>query len=80
MIMPRGQQLLLPVNPVFIVISLLVGLAVNLVPLGRWVWMPDLLMVLIVFWCVHQPLRVGMGGGLAAELQADWPFRSPGSK
>ena len=46
MIMPRGQQLLLPVNAVFIVISLLLCLAVNLVPLGRWVWMPDLLMVL----------------------------------
>ena len=49
MIMPRGQQLLLPVNPAFIAVSLLIGLAINLVPLGRWVWLPDLLMVLIVF-------------------------------
>ena len=48
MIMPRGQQLLLPVNPAFIAVSLLIGLAINLVPLGRWVWLPDLLMVLIV--------------------------------
>ena len=71
MIMPRGQQLLLPVNPVFIVISLLLGLAVNLVPLGRWVWMPDLLMVLIVFWSVHQSLRVGMGVAFALGLCMD---------
>ena len=35
MIMPRGQQLLLPVNPAFIAVSLLIGLAINLVPLGR---------------------------------------------
>ena len=35
MIMPRGQPLLLPVNPVFIVVSLLVGLAINFLPLGR---------------------------------------------
>ena len=35
MIMPRGQPLLLPVNPVFIVSTLVVGLAINFVPLGR---------------------------------------------
>ncbi len=71
MIMPRGQQLLLPVNPAFIAVSLLVGLAVNLLPLGRWVWLPDLLMVLIVFWGVHQPLRVGMGVAFALGLCMD---------
>ena len=71
MIMPRGQPLLLPVNPVFIAVSLLLGLAVNLVPLGRWVWMPDLLMVLIVFWGVHQPLRVGMGVAFVLGLCMD---------
>ena len=61
MIMPRGEPLLLPVNPVFIGASLVVGLAFNMLPLGRIVWMPDLLMVLLVFWAVHQPLRIGMG-------------------
>jgi rod shape-determining protein MreD len=71
MIMPRGQQLLLPANPVFIVVSLLVGLAVNLLPLGRWSWQPDVLMVLIVFWSVHQPLRVGMGVAFALGLCMD---------
>ena len=49
MIMPRGEPLLLPVNPVFIVASLAVGVAANLLPLGRVVWMPDLLMLLLVF-------------------------------
>ena len=71
MIMPRGQQLLLPVNPAFIAFSLLIGLAINLVPLGRWVWLPDLLMVLIVFWGVHQPLRTGMGVAFALGLCMD---------
>ena len=71
MIMPRGQQLLLPVNPAFIAVSLLIGLAINLVPLGRWVWLPDLLMVLIVFWGVHQPLRTGMGVAFALGLCMD---------
>lgn len=61
MIMPKGQQLLLPVSPAFIAASLIVGLAFNMLPLGRVVWTPDLVMVLLVFWGVHQPLRVGMG-------------------
>ena len=36
MIMPRGSdQLLLPVNPLFIGLTLLLALGVNLLPLGR---------------------------------------------
>lgn len=61
MIMPRGQQLLLPVNPLFIGLSLLVALSINLVPIGRHPAMPDLLAVVLVFWNVHQPRRVGVG-------------------
>lgn len=61
MIMPRGQQLLLPVNPVFMGASLMAALAFNMLPLGRMPWMPDALIVLLAFWGVHQPLRVGMG-------------------
>lgn len=61
MIMPRGQQLLLPANPVFITISLLVGLVLNMLPLGRVPWAPDTLLILLAFWGIHQPHRVGMG-------------------
>jgi hypothetical protein len=62
MIMPRGSdQLLLPVNPFFIGLTLLVALALNLLPLGRQPAMPDLLAVVLVFWNVHQPRRVGVG-------------------
>ena len=71
MIMPRGEPLLLPVNPVFIGASLVVGLAFNMLPLGRIVWMPDLLMVLLVFWAVHQPLRIGMGTAFVLGLCMD---------
>lgn len=71
MIMPRGEPLLLPVNPVFIGLSLVAGLAINLLPLGRVVWTPDLLMVLLVFWGVHQPLRIGMGAAFVLGLCMD---------
>lgn len=62
MIMPRGtDQLLLPVNPLFMWASLLVALVLNLVPLGRQPAMPDFLALALVFWNVHQPRRVGVG-------------------
>jgi len=61
MIMPSGQQLLLPVNPVFIWASLIAALLLNMLPLGRVPWMPDFLVLVLVFWNVHQPQRVGIG-------------------
>jgi rod shape-determining protein MreD len=60
MIMRPGQQLLLPANPLFIWGSLLLALLFNMVPLGRQAWMPDLLALVLVFWSVHQPQRVGI--------------------
>lgn len=71
MIMPRGQQLLLPVNPLFIVVSLLAALALNMLPLGRQAWQPDLLMVLLAFWALNQPQRVGMGVAFLLGLCMD---------
>lgn len=61
MIMRSGQQLLLPANPLFIWASLIVALLFNMLPLGRVPWMPDLLALVLVFWNVHQPLRIGIG-------------------
>ena len=61
MIMPRGHgQLLLPANPWFIGLTLLAALAVHLLPLGAHAAMPDLMALVIVFWVVHQPRRVGI--------------------
>jgi rod shape-determining protein MreD len=59
--MPRAaDQLLLPVNPLFIAFTLFVAVLLNMLPLGRQPAMPDLLALALVFWNVHQPRRVGM--------------------
>ncbi|MBS0445259.1 MAG: rod shape-determining protein MreD [Proteobacteria bacterium] len=73
MIMPRpaADQLLLPVNPLFVGLSLLVALALDLVPLGRVPAMPDFLAVVLVFWNVHQSRRVGVGVAFAFGLLMD---------
>ena len=72
MIMPRGSdQLLLPVNPLFIGFTLLLSLGFNMLPLGRQPAMPDLLAVTLVFWNVHQPRRVGVGLAFLFGLMMD---------
>ncbi len=69
--MPRGNELLLPVNPVFIWVSLLLALALNVLPWGRWPGVPDFLAVAVVFWNVHQPRRVGVGTAFVFGLIMD---------
>jgi rod shape-determining protein MreD len=71
MIMRPGQQLLLPANPLFIWTSLLLAMALNMVPLGRVAWTPDLLALVLVFWSVHQPQRVGIGAAFLFGLVMD---------
>ncbi len=70
--MPKSaDQLLLPVNPLFVWGTLLAALAFNLVPLGRQPAMPDLLALALVFWNVHQPRRIGVGVAFAFGLLMD---------
>ena len=72
MIMPRASdQLLLPVNPLFIAITLLLAFALNLVPLGRTPLMPDFVALVLVFWNVHQSRRVGVGLAFLFGLMMD---------
>jgi rod shape-determining protein MreD len=76
MIMRSGQQLLLPANPLFIWGSLLAAMLLNFVmaaALGRAAWTPDILALVLVFWAVHQPLRIGIGAafffGVCMDVQ-----------
>lgn len=77
MIMRPGHQLLLPANPFFILSSLLAALGLNMLLnmgfIGRAAWSPDLLALVLVFWTIHQPLRIGIGlaflFGIAMDVQ-----------
>ena len=71
MIMPRGQELMMPVNPLFIALTIVVALALNMLPWGGWVWMPDWLLLVLAFWGVHQSGKVGMGIGFFLGLSMD---------
>jgi rod shape-determining protein MreD len=75
MIMRQGQQLLLPANPLFIWGSLIGAFLLNMMQnMGLWgraAWTPDLLAVVLVFWTVHQPLRVSIGAAFVFGLFMD---------
>lgn len=75
MIMRPGQQLLLPARPLFIWGSLIAALLVNMTQsMGLWgraAWVPDVLAVVLVFWTVHQPLRVSIGASFVFGLFMD---------
>jgi len=71
MIMRSGQQLLLPASPVFIWSTLIVALLLNMLPLGRVPWMPDFLALVLLFWSIHQPLKVGIGIAFMFGLAMD---------
>ena len=74
MIMRSGQQLLLPVNSWFIWGSLVVALMLNVLIsalFGRAAWPPDILALVLVFWVIHQPLRIGVGTAFVFGLFMD---------
>jgi rod shape-determining protein MreD len=61
MIMPAGRPLLLPANPRFIAFTVVLGLLLNmLLSLTGWHFLPDVLAIVVVFWNVYQPRRVGV--------------------
>ena len=75
MIMRPGQQLLLPAQPLFMWGTLMAALSLNiLLNMGLWgrdAWVPDVLALVVVFWIVHQPHRVGMGSAFLFGLLLD---------
>ena len=65
------QYLLRPANPAFIVISLITAFLLNLLPWGRLLAAPDFVALVLVFWTIHQPRRVGIGAAFLLGLLMD---------
>lgn len=49
------RALVLPASRWFVFLSIIAALILNLVPLGKPLWRPDLVAVVLMFWCVRQP-------------------------
>jgi rod shape-determining protein MreD len=59
--MSRPHYILLPVSPLFIGISMAGAFLLNLLPWGHFIGAPDFVALVLVFWGIHQPRKVGIG-------------------
>lgn len=66
-----SRRILLPVKPWFIALSLAAALFLDLIPYGRLAGVPDWLALVLAFWCVREPLRVGMGVAFVLGVAMD---------
>jgi rod shape-determining protein MreD len=57
---PR-EYLLVPASKTFIAITLAIAFLLNLQAWGRMPGIPDFVALVLVFWGIHQPRRVGIG-------------------
>lgn len=67
----RPNYILLPVSPLFITFSLTCAFMLNLLPWGQWTGAPDFVALVLVFWAIHQPRKVGIGVAFAMGLLMD---------
>ncbi len=66
-----SRRILLPARPWFIHLSLATAFVLNLLPLGRLPGVPDWVALTLAFWCIHQPLKIGMGTAFTLGLAMD---------
>lgn len=66
-----SRRILLPVKGWFILLTLFVALFLNLLPLGRIMGVPDWVALVLAFWCVREPLKVGMATAFLLGVVAD---------
>jgi len=67
----RSSRILLPVKQWFVYLSLFVALGLEYIPTGRTPGLPDWVALVLVFWCVREPLVIGMGVGFVFGLLMD---------
>ena len=67
------QQIHRPVSNIFILLSVLLALFLNGLPWeGIWLALrPDFVALVMLYWCTHKPLRVGIGMSWAVGILAD---------
>jgi rod shape-determining protein MreD len=67
----RPEYLLLPASRSFIAFTILVAFVLNILPWGRTYGVPDFLAIVLVFWNIHQPRKVGIGIAFLVGLLMD---------
>lgn len=68
-----SEEILLPVKPLYIAITLFVALLLNLLPLTGWVLAlrPDFVALTLLYWGLHQPRKTGFLSAWSLGLAMD---------
>jgi rod shape-determining protein MreD len=56
-----SSAILRPAKPWFIIVSLLIAVLIKLIPVDRDLVMPDILLLVLLFWNIRQSRTVGIG-------------------
>ncbi|TSH99051.1 rod shape-determining protein MreD [Verticiella sediminum] len=67
----KPQRLLGAASGWFVAVTLFASWLLNLLPWGRWPGVPDFFGIVLLFWSVHAPRRVGMTVGFVGGLLLD---------
>ena len=67
------EEILRPAKPWFVLLSIVVGLLLNLVPVGEPIlaYRPDFLAIVLLYWCIQEPRFVGVGTAWMVGLVMD---------
>jgi rod shape-determining protein MreD len=71
---PASRDVLRPPAPLrLVLVSLALALVVNLLPWSGWALMarPDFVLLVLLYWCVHEPRNIGQTWGFALGLVMD---------
>lgn len=66
-----SKRILLPVRGWFILLTLLLAMFVNMIPLGRLPGFPDWVALTLAFWCIREPFKVGMAAAFLVGIVMD---------
>ncbi len=70
---PPKNEIQRPISNVFIVLSIIVALLLNGLPWQGVALMlrPDFVAMVLLYWCMHKPMRIGIGLGWLIGVFAD---------
>jgi rod shape-determining protein MreD len=66
-----SSRILLPARSWFIALTLILALLANMLPTAYWPGIPDWVALVLCFWCIREPRRVGMGWAFVLGLAMD---------
>ncbi len=66
-----SNRILRPVRDWFIWLTMLLAVFLNMIPLGRMPGFPDWVALVLAFWCIREPVKVGMSAGFLLGIVMD---------